>query len=70
MHMQIANFWFASAPGHPALEYLLEKIHDNAAARLYDDPSMDTLCKTGPGMFTEAVLLAALKHPPSKAGDR
>lgn len=65
--LQITNWWMAAAPGHPALRYLLDKIASQAGARLYDEPHIDTIARTGPGVFTEAVLWGALRHPPSKA---
>ena len=64
--LQITNWWFAAAPGHPALRYLLDKVAEQAGHRLYTDSHLDTIARTGPGVFTEAVLVGAHNHPPAK----
>ena len=65
--LQILQWVFAGAPGHPALR----KICDQIARSVYEpfavDTNLDTLERTGPGRFTDVVLEAARLHPHSKA---
>jgi len=62
----MVNWFLASAPGHPALRYVMDAIKKNARTRFFKDATRDTVDRTGPGIWTEAVLDAAFKHPPSK----
>lgn len=63
---QVANWFMAAAPGHPALRYVMEHVRLHAASRMFDDASRDTVERTGPGAWTEAVLFAAFRSPPSQ----
>ena len=64
--MQILQWVFAGAPGHPALR----KICDRIARTVYEpfavDTNLDTLERTGPGLWTDIVLEEARLHPLSK----
>lgn len=63
---QMVNWFLAAAPGHPALRAVMDGIVANAATRLFRDDMRDTVERTGPGAWTEAVLDAAFAHPPAK----
>ncbi|KAG1680918.1 hypothetical protein FOA52_009877 [Chlamydomonas sp. UWO 241] len=65
---QILQWFFAAAPGHPALREVCDRIAANAHSLLSEDPNVDTLERTGPGVWTDVVLTYALKHPPAFAG--
>jgi len=64
---QVLQWVFAGAPGHPALRAVCDHVAAHARAVLSPSPNFDTLERTGPGAFTDAVLAAADAHPPSAA---
>eukprot|EP00884_Botryococcus_braunii_P017341 jgi/Botrbrau1/4290/Bobra.0390s0030.1 len=50
---------------HPALREICDHIARNAQATYSDNTNVDTLEKTGPGIWTDVVLKHARLHPPS-----
>lgn len=57
---QYCQWTFAAAPKHPILNYLIEKVKANSAAAVHSHSPfrwghLETIWKTGPGAFTEAV---------------
>ena len=66
LRSQITNWFLASAPGHPALENAIQHVVESAATKFHNVAARDTVDRTGPGAFTDAVLKAAFDHPPSK----
>lgn len=62
---QVLQWVFAGAPGHPALREICDHIARNFAATYSDNTNVDTLEKTGPGIWTDVVLKHARLHPPS-----
>ena len=65
---QVLQWVFAGAPGHPALRAVCDHIATHARSTLATQPNFDTLERTGPGAFTDAVLAAADAHPPRRGG--
>ena len=53
---QVLQWVFAGAPGHPALRAVCDHIASNANATLSRVANLDTLERTGPGAWTDAVL--------------
>jgi mannosyltransferase OCH1-like enzyme len=62
---QVLQWVFAGAPGHPALREICDHIARNARATYSDNTNVDTLEKTGPGIWTDVVLKHARLHPPA-----
>jgi hypothetical protein len=62
---QVLQWVFAGAPGHPALRAVCDHIAAHANATLSSVANLDTLERTGPGAWTDAVLAAAGAHPPA-----
>ena len=56
---------FAAAPGHPALREAVDRIAATLETKFSLHPKIDALERTGPGVFTDAVLNHAYKHPPA-----
>ena len=65
---QVLQWVFAGAPGHPALRAVCDHVATHARSTLATQPNFDTLERTGPGAFTDAVLAAADAHPPRRQG--
>ena len=65
---QVLQWIFAGAPGHPALRDICEHIVRSAGFRFSGNTNVDTLERTGPGAWTDAVLRQARLHPPAKVG--
>ena len=63
---QLLQWFFAAAPGHPALRKLCDHIARNAMNTFSANPIRDTLERTGPAVFTDMVLEHALSHPIAK----
>ncbi|EFJ45370.1 hypothetical protein VOLCADRAFT_105912 [Volvox carteri f. nagariensis] len=66
---QVLQWFFAAAPGHPVLRAACDHIARYARHTFSNNTNRDTLERTGPGMWTDAVLRHAAAHPPTKAGD-
>ena len=64
---QVLQWVFAGAPGHPALRAACEHVARNAWSTMSRAGNTDTLERTGPGAFTDAVLSAADAHAPARA---
>lgn len=62
---QVLQWWFAAAPGHPALQEVVDRVVSSVGRRLSDDPHRDALERTGPGVWTDVVLRYALRPPTS-----
>ncbi|KAL6771150.1 hypothetical protein ACKKBF_B34135 [Auxenochlorella protothecoides x Auxenochlorella symbiontica] len=60
---QVLQWVFAAAPGHPALRAACDRIAAGVATRHSLSPAIDTLERTGPGLFTDVVLEAAAGSP-------
>ena len=65
MCIQVLQWVFAAAPGHPALREMCEHVAAHAMAS-FGMADHDTLERTGPGPWTDIVLKHARLHPPSK----
>ena len=50
-------------PGHPALREICDFIAKHATAKFLVEGNLDTLERTGPGIWTDIVLKHALLHP-------
>lgn len=57
---------FAGAPGHPALREICDHIARHTGIAFSASTNVDTLERTGPGVWTDTVLKHAHAHPPSK----
>ena len=55
---QITNWVFAGAPGHPALREMANHVREHANAQFMNNTNRNTLEKTGPGAFTDAIMHA------------
>ena len=64
--MQLLQWVFAAAPGHPALRDICDYIAKHATSKFLVEGNLDTLERTGPGIWTDLVLKHALQNPPSK----
>ncbi len=62
---QLHHKLFAAAPGHPVLLETVQRIAATIETRFSLHPLIDALERTGPGVFTDAVLKHAQKHPPA-----
>ncbi len=65
--LQVLQWVFAGAPGHPALREICDHIARHATTVFSNNTNRDTLERTGPGVWTDVILKHALAHPPSKA---
>ena len=63
MVLQILQWVFAGAPGHPALREICDKIAKTILHPIDEDTNFDTLERTGPGLWTDVVLKHARLHP-------
>ncbi len=63
---QVLQWVFAAAPGHPVLRELCDRIASTSAGSFSDNLNIDTLERTGPGVWTDVVLKHARIRPPSK----
>ena len=61
--LQVLQWVFAAAPGHPALQEICDHIAANALTRFSNNTNRDTLERTGPGVWTDVVLKHATLHP-------
>ena len=59
---QVLQWFFAAAPGHPVLRSICDHIAANVRTRFSNNTNRDTLERTGPGAWTDAVLRHALQH--------
>ncbi len=66
MCTQVLQWTFAGAPGHPALREICDHIARSADTTFSVSTNVDTLERTGPGIWTDIVLKHARAHPPSK----
>lgn len=64
---QLLQSVFAAAPGHPALKEVCDRIASSRRNTFSLDTHIDTLERTGPGVFTDVVLKHADLHAPHKA---
>jgi hypothetical protein len=62
---QLHHRLFAAAPAHPALLEIVQRIAATLETRFSLHPLIDALERTGPGVFTDAVLKHAHNHPPA-----
>lgn len=65
---QILQWVFAAAPGHPVLRNVCDQIARNVQHTYSQDTRLDTLERTGPGIFTDTVVKHAGLHAPKKVG--
>jgi hypothetical protein len=63
---QVLQWFFAAAPGHPALRQICEHIAANAQRSFSNNTNRDTLERTGPGIWTDVVLRHSMRHPMHK----
>lgn len=66
---QILQWVFAAAPGHPVLRNVCDQIARNVQHTYSQDTRLDTLERTGPGIFTDTVVKHAGLHAPKKRED-
>ena len=64
--LQILQWTFAAAPGHPVLREICDRIARTVYEGFSEDTNLDTLERTGPGLWTDIVLKHARLHPLSK----
>jgi hypothetical protein len=64
--LQVLQWTFAGAPGHPALREICDHIARSTGTAFSASTNIDTLERTGPGIWTDTVLKHARAHPPSK----
>ena len=62
--MQVQQWFFAAAPGHPALKRACDHIANSYKRKFSDYTNIDTLERTGPGAWTDVVVGTALQHSP------
>ena len=67
--LQVLQWTFAAAPGHPALREMCDHIARSVDRKFSGNKNFDTLERTGPGAFTDFILKHAQLHPLSKAGN-
>eukprot|EP00873_Tetraselmis_striata_P026436 jgi/Tetstr1/446700/TSEL_003638.t1 len=65
---QLLQWALAGAPGHPALRAVCDHIQRSATALFSTDANTDTLDRTGPGAWTDAVLGYAMSPAGREAG--
>jgi hypothetical protein len=63
---QVLQWFFAAAPGHPALRQICGHIARNALRTFSNNTNRDTLERTGPGIWTDVVLRHSMHHPMHK----
>ena len=59
---QVLNWAFAGAKGHPALREVCDQIASRFQTTFSNNANRDTLERTGPGVFTDAVLRHWWRH--------
>ena len=66
---QVLQWTFAAAPGHPALRDACDRIAERARSKntFSNNTNVDTLLKTGPGLWTDAVVRAAIQARKSES---
>lgn len=64
--VQILQWTFAGAPGHPALREICDTIARTILDPIDEDTNLDTLERTGPGLWTDIILKHAHLHPIAK----
>ncbi len=64
--LQVLQWTFAGAPGHPALREICDHIARSTGTAFSASTNIDTLERTGPGVWTDIILKHARAHPPSK----
>lgn len=62
--MQVQQWFFAASPGHPALRRVCDHIAAHYRHRFSEYSNIDTLERTGPGAWTDAVLATARENTP------
>lgn len=62
-NLQYCQFFFAAEPRHPGLLAVIQNIIENIDTVYHEDTDINTLEKTGPGIFTKTLLL--MQHLPS-----
>lgn len=62
--IQVQQWFFAAAPGHPALRRVCDHIAAHFRHKFSEYSNVDTLERTGPGAWTDAVLSTAQQHSP------
>ena len=65
--LQVLQWIFAAAPGHPALRNICDHIAGSMDTQFSGNKNFDTLERTGPGAFTDVILKHAQLHPLFKA---
>lgn len=60
--LQVQQWWFAGAPEHPALRRVCDHIAAHYQHRFLPHENADTLERTGPGPWTDAVLATAAEY--------
>jgi mannosyltransferase OCH1-like enzyme len=53
---QITNWVFAGVPEHPALKEMADHVREHANVQFMNNTNRNTLEKTGPGAFTDAIM--------------
>lgn len=66
LSLQVLQWTFAAAPGHPALREICDHIARSVDQKFTGNKNFDTLERTGPGAFTDIILKHAQLHPLSK----
>ena len=68
---QLLQWVFAGAPGHPALRELCDRIAASVEGHrsFSSDARINTLERTGAGLFTDVLLRHAAAHPPARPRD-
>ena len=66
---QLLPWFFAAAPGHPALRELCDRVARGAHARFSNSSARDTLERTGAALFTDVVLRHATGGGAARASD-
>ena len=66
---QVLQWTFAAAPGHPALRDACDRIAERARSKntFSNNTNVDTLLKTGPGLWTDAVVRATIQARKSES---
>ena len=67
--LQVLQWVFAGAPGHPVLREICDHIATHATTVFSNNTNRDTLERTGPGVWTDVILRHALQHPPAKVNN-
>ena len=62
--VQVLQWLFGGVAGHPMLRDVCERIANTVDKVFSEDTNLDTMLRTGPGLFTDMVLEHSRNHPP------